>query len=193
MSKDCPLDTSDNQQILPEVSAPTVEVLRHTRLQIIISWTSHVNEILEIVSFTSDISYVAQNFISLPVYASCPFMQGPPKLQQDKRPQEFLQDEIRCQHFINQDLTFLQLLIIHVPQPHNKTVLPDNTTIEPTSITDQAHNQSQENTDFPPPAYATETLCNRGHANNTRALVQLVEPVLGSLQNNNGKSQRILN
>ena len=113
------------------------------------------------------------------MYVTCPFIQGPPKLQQDNRLQEFLQGEIRCQNFINQDLTFLQPSIIHGLQSHDEIVLSDNTTIEPTSITDQAHNQSQENTDFPPLASATETLHNRGCSNNTRALIQPVEPVLG--------------
>ena len=81
MSRDHQLDIFDDQHTFSEVSAPTVEVLRYIRPQIIISWTSHADEIPQIVTFTSGTSYIAQNFTNLPVYASCPFIEGPPKLQ----------------------------------------------------------------------------------------------------------------
>ena len=53
----------------------------------------------------------------------------PPKIKQDKELEEFLRGEIRCQNFINQDLTFLQPSVIHTPQQkENKTVVERNTT-----------------------------------------------------------------
>ena len=90
------------------------EVLRHIRPQINFPWNSHIDEILSIVTFTGNIIHIVQDFINLPVNTSILYVSDPPKVQQDKRFQEFLRGEIYCQNFISQDLTFLQPSVLHV-------------------------------------------------------------------------------
>ena len=51
-------------------------------------------------------SDISQNIINLPVYANTPHIYDPPRVQHNKQLEEFLRGEIRCQNFINQDLTF---------------------------------------------------------------------------------------
>ena len=108
-SRDQPID----QQILLEVPAPVTEVLRHIRPQINFLWNSHIDEIPSIVTFTGNITHIVQDFNNLPVNTSIPYVFDPPKVQQDKCFQEFLRGKIHCQNFINQDLTFLQLSVLH--------------------------------------------------------------------------------
>ena len=62
---------------------------------------------------------------SLPVHIQQFRIFNPPQLHKDRRLQEFLQGEMCCQNFINQDLTFLQPFQIYPDrQPYSA---PDNT------------------------------------------------------------------
>ena len=55
-----------DKHILPEAPAPNTEVLRHIRPQINFLWNSHIDEILNILTFTCNITHIVQNFINLP-------------------------------------------------------------------------------------------------------------------------------
>ena len=100
--------------MLLEIPAPVTEVLRYIRPQINFLWKSHIDEIPSIVTFTGNITPIVQDFITLPMNTSIPYIFDPPKVQQDKHFQEFLRGKIHCQNFIDQDLTFLQLSVFHV-------------------------------------------------------------------------------
>ena len=106
-SRDQPIDLEAYQQILPELPAPTTEIIRDIRPQIHFQWNSHIDEIPNTSTFTGNITYISQNIINLPVYTNFPCRNNPPKVQHDKQLEEFLRGEICCQNFINQDLTFL--------------------------------------------------------------------------------------
>ena len=67
-----------------------------------------------------------------------------PKVQQDKHFQEFLTGKIRCQNFIDQDLTFLQPSVLYVTQPKEDSMLPDAITTEVPSIAPQESDSNQE-------------------------------------------------
>ena len=69
---------------------PVTEVFRHIRPQINFIWNSHIDEIPSIVTFTGNITHIVQDFINLHVNTSIPYKFDPPKVQQDKRFQEFL-------------------------------------------------------------------------------------------------------
>ena len=113
---------------------PVTEVLRHIRPQINFLWNSHNDEIPSIVTFAGNITHIVQDFINLPMNTSILYVFDPPKVQQDKHFQEFLRDEIHCQNFINQDLTILQLSLIHVTQAKEDSILPEEITTEVPSI-----------------------------------------------------------
>ena len=102
-------DRQIDQQILPESLVAILEIIRAIRPQIHFLWNYHIDEIPTICTFTGNITYIPQNIINLPVYANIPHVYNPSKVQHDKQLEEFLRDEIHCQNFINQDLTFLQL------------------------------------------------------------------------------------
>ena len=68
------------------------------------------------------------------MYVNIPCTHEPPKIQQDQQLEEFLRGEIHCQNFINQDLTFLQLSVIHAPQPKETKILSQENTAETSSI-----------------------------------------------------------
>ena len=83
----------------------------------------------------------------------------PSKVQHDKQLEKFLRGEIRCQNFINQDLTF--------SQPKEDSVVPEKNTIAVPLITPQENNS---------PA---EALYDRNRGNITVAPIQPVELVVG--------------
>ena len=123
-----------DQQILLEVPVPVTEVLRHIRPQSNFLWNSHIDEIPSIVTFAGNITHIVQDFINLPVNTSILYIFDSAKLQQNKPFQQFLRDKIYCQNFINQDLTFLQLSVLHVTQPKEDNILPEEITTEVPSI-----------------------------------------------------------
>ena len=131
------------------------------------------------MTFTGNITHIVQNFINLPVNASIPHIFDPPKVQQDKQLVEFLRGKICCQNFINQDLTFLQPLVIHVTQPKEDSILPEVTTTEVPPITPQENNLYQELNPNSSQVSSVEMLHDRNRGNNRRAPIQPVEPVVG--------------
>ena len=137
-------DQQIDQQILPESPAPTPEIIRAIRLQIHFLRNSHIDEIHNILTFTDNITYISQNIINLPVYANIPWIYELPKVQHNKQLEEFLRGEIRCQNFINQDLTFLQPSVIHASQGKEESRVPEKNTIVVPLITPQENNLSQE-------------------------------------------------
>ena len=94
-------DQQTDQQILPEVPLPDIEVLTHIRPQINFIWNSHIEEIPNILTFTWNITHITQNFINLPMNASIPCIFNLPEVQHDELLEEFLRGEIHCQNFIN--------------------------------------------------------------------------------------------
>ena len=80
------------------------------------------------------------------MYASILHIFDPPKVQQDKQLEEFLRGQIRCQNFINQDLTFLQPSVIHATQPIEDSILPAKNTIVILPTATQENNLPQEQT-----------------------------------------------
>ena len=65
-------DRQIDQEILPESSVPTQEIIRAIRPQIHFLRNSHIDEIYNILTFTGNITYISQNIINLPVYANIP-------------------------------------------------------------------------------------------------------------------------
>ena len=57
--------------------------------------------------------HLLATLLILPLYASILYIFDPPKVLQDKLLEEFLRGKLHCQNFTNQDLTFLQLSVIH--------------------------------------------------------------------------------
>ena len=161
-------DQQIDQKILPEVPVPDTEVLGHIRPQINFPWNSCIDEIPNIVTFTGNITHIVQNFINLSLNASIPHIFDPPKLQQDKQLGEFLRGEICCQNFINQDLTFLQLSVIHVTQPKEDSILPEVTTTEVTLITPRENNSHQELNANSSQVSSVEVLYDRNRGNNRK-------------------------
>ena len=101
------------------------------------------------------------------------------KVQQDKQLEEFPRGEIRCQNFINQDLTFLQLPVIHASQPKEDSILPERNTIAVPPIATQENNSPQEQDTNSPQVLSAEALYDRSQANNTMAPIHPVEPEVG--------------
>ena len=115
---------------------PNTRVLQYIKPQINFLWNNHIEEIPSILTFTVNVTHIVQNFINLPVYANILCIFDPPKIQRDKRLDEFLKGEIRCQNFINQDLTFLQPSEIHASPPkEDSMLLENNTTVIPPTTT----------------------------------------------------------
>ena len=102
-----------------------------------------------------------------------------PKVQKDKRSEEFLRGKIHCQNFINQDLTFLQPSVIHVTQSKEDSIIPEMTTTEVPLITPQENNSHQELNANSSQVSSVEVLYDRNRSNNRTALIQPVEPVVG--------------
>ena len=102
-----------------------------------------------------------------------------PKVQQDKCFQEFLRGEIHCRNFINQDITFLQLLVLHVTQPKEDSILPEAITTEVPAIAPQESDSNQEWNANSSPDSSVEALYDRNRGNNRTAPIQPVEPVVG--------------
>ena len=86
------------------------------------------------MTLAGNIIHIVQDFINLPVDTSILYIFGPPKVQQDKCSQEFLRGKIHCQNFIYQDLTFLQPSVLHVTQPKEDSILPEEITTEVPSV-----------------------------------------------------------
>ena len=103
----------------------------------------------------------------------------PPKVQQDKRLEEFSRGKIHCQNFINQDLTFLQPSVLRVTQPKEDSILPEVTTTEVPLITPQENNSHQELNTNSSQVSSVEVLYDRNRGNNRTAPIQPVEPVVG--------------
>ena len=131
------------------------------------------------MTFTGNITHIVQNFINLPVNAGIPHIFDPPKVQQNKKLEEFLRGKICCQNFINQDLTFLQPPVIHVTQPKEDSILPEVTTIEVPLITPQENNSHQELNTNSLQVSSVEVLYDRTRGNNRTAPIQPDKPVLG--------------
>ena len=113
------------------------------------------------------------------IYASIPCIFDPIKVQWDKQLEEFLRGKIHCQNFINQDLTFLQLSVIHATPPKEDSILPEKNTIAIPPTATQENNLPQEQNENSPQVLPAEVLYDRGQANNTTAPIQPVEPVVG--------------
>ena len=95
------------------------------------------------------------------MYIDIPHIYKLPKCKQDKELQEFLRGEIRCQNFINQDLSFLQPSVIQAPQPKENHTLPGRKITETSPIEIPENNPSQEqDIDLQQPS-AVETIYNR--------------------------------
>ena len=94
------------------------------------------------------------------------------KVQQDKQLEEFLRGEIHCQNFINQDLTFLQLSVIHMSHPKEDSILPERNTITVPPIATQENNSPQEQDTNSPQVSLGEVLYDRSQVNNTAAPIQ---------------------
>ena len=93
---------------------------------------------------------------------SIPCIFDPPKVQQDKQLEEFLRGEICYQNFINQDLTFSQLSVIHVTQPKEDSILPEKNTIVTLPTATQENNLPQEQNENSLPVLPAEALYDRG-------------------------------
>ena len=130
------------------------------------------------MTFTGNITHIVQDFINLPVNTSILYIFDPPRVQQDKYFKEFLQGKIHCQNFINQDLTFLQLSILHVTQPKEDSILPEAITTEVPSIAPQESDSNQEQNANSSPVSSVEALYDRNRGNNRTASIKLVEPVV---------------
>ena len=128
------------------------------------------------MTFAGNITHTLQDSINLPVNTSIPKQIDPPKIQQDNHFQAFLRGKIPCQNFINQDLTFLQLSLLHVTQPKEDSILPEAITTEVPSITSQESNSNQELNANRTPASSVEVLYDRNRGNNRTAPIQ---PVAG--------------
>ena len=85
--------------------------------------------------------------------------------------------KIHYQNFINQDLTFLQLSVIHVTQPKEDSMLPKVTTTEVPLITHQENNLLNANSSQ---VLSVEVLYDRNRGNNRTAPIQPVEPIVGN-------------
>ena len=96
------------------------------------------------------------------MYASILHIFDPPKVQQDKQLEEFLRGKICCQNFINQDLTFLQPLVIQVTQPKEDSILPEKNTIAIPPTPNQESNLPQEQNENSPQVSPAEVLYDRG-------------------------------
>ena len=113
------------------------------------------------------------------VCANIPHIHELPKIQQDKQLEGFLKGEIHCQNFINQDLTFLQPLVIHASQPKENNTLLERNTIEVSPIEILENNPPQEQDINLQQALPVEALYDRSQSSNTAAPIQPVEPVVG--------------
>ena len=114
------------------------------------------------MTFTGNITHIAQNFINLPTNASILYFFDPPKVQQDKWLEEFLRGKSCCQNFINQDLPFLQPSVIHVTQPKEDSILPEKNTIVILPTATQENNLPQEQNKNSLPVSPAEALYDRG-------------------------------
>ena len=158
-SRDQQIDLQVYQQIIPELLAPTTEIIRDIRPQIHFLQNNHIDEIPNISTFIANITHISQN---LPVYTNIPHKYDPPKVQQDKQLGEFLRGEICCQNFINQDLKLLQLSVIHASQPKEDSTLPERNTTAIPPITTQGNNLPQEQDPNSLKVLQAEVLYDRG-------------------------------
>ena len=111
--------------------------------------------------------------------ASIPCIFNPPKVQQDKRLEEFLRGEIHCQNFINQDLSFLQLSVIHVTQPKEDSIFPETTTTEVPLTTPQENHSPQKQVTNSLQVSPVEVPYGRNRVKNSSAPMHPVEPIVG--------------
>ena len=172
-------DQQIDQQMLPESPAPTPEITQAIRAQIHFIRNSHIDEIQNILTFTGNTTYISQNITNLPVYANIPHIYDPPKVQHDKQLEEFLRGEIHCQNYINQDLTFLQPLVIHASQQKEDNMVQEKNTIAVSLIKPQENNLPQEQDANSLHVLPAEGIYDRNRVNNTAAPIQQVEPVVG--------------
>ena len=172
-SRDRPIDLEAYQHILPESPAPTTEIIRGIKPQIHLLWNSYIDEIPNTFTFTGNITHISQNIINFFVYVNIPHIYDPLKVQQDKQLEEFLRDEICCQNFINQDLTFLQRSV------KEDSMLPEKNTIAVPPIATGENNSPQEQDANSLQVLPVEVLYDRSQANNTVAPIKPVEPVVG--------------
>ena len=86
---------------------------------------------------------------------------------------------MHCQNFINQDLAFSQLSVLHVTQPKEDGILPEAITTEVPSIAPQESNSNQEQNANSSPDSSVEALFDRNRGNSRIAPIQPVEPVVG--------------
>ena len=101
-----------------------------------------------------------------------------PKVKHDRELEEFLRGEIHCQNFINQDLTFLQLSIIHAPRPKENKISSEENTTETLPIELSASIPIQEQKIDLQQPLAVDIIYDRNHSTNPVAPVQPVEPVI---------------
>ena len=141
------------------------------------------------MTYTGNITHIVQDFINLPVNISIPYIFDPPKVQQNKHFQEFLRGKIHCQNFINQDLTFLQPSVLHVTQPKEDSILPEEITMEVPSIAHQESHSNQEQNANSSPVSSVEALYDRNRSNNRTAPIQPVEPVVGLTPEEQGRRE----
>ena len=114
-------DHPEDQQILPDIFVPDTEILLTARPQITFLQYNNIDEILNVVTYVANATYIIPIFPNLPVTISTLQISDAPILHQDKQLEEFLLGEEHCHNFINQDLTFLQPLTVH-----EITTLEDN-------------------------------------------------------------------
>ena len=98
---------STNWKIFHQTDKPLEETrILHPQITFQSFYTTEEINIPQLYAFNVDLNFHIHH--SLPVHIQQFRIFSPPQLHKDRRLQEFLQDEISCQNFINQDLTFLQ-------------------------------------------------------------------------------------
>ena len=133
------------------------------------------------MTFAGNFTQIVPDFINLPVNTNILHVCDPPNVQQDRRPQEFIRGKIHCQNFINQDLTFLQLSVVHVTQSENNTLQEGVATEVPSLISLRSNSYQKLNSNHSQIS-AAEVLYDRNRSNNRTAPIQPIKPVLGLTQ-----------
>ena len=98
---------------MPVTFAPDIDILLTVRPLITPLQQNGFDEIFSVVTYVANATHIIPTLPNLPVTASTLQISDAPILHHDKQQEEFLIGEEHCHNFINQDLTFLQLLIIY--------------------------------------------------------------------------------
>ena len=137
-----------------------------------------MDELDSIPTCIADTVYAAQNFHNLSVTVSTIHVYDTPILYQDQQLQEFLEGEECCHNFINQDLTFLQPLIIYLVTDTNDNQSLASDSTDASILTVIENEQSQEVDSTPACTSATTLPEDFVHTEYNHTPIQSVQPLL---------------